>query len=45
MDLELMPQPLESSQQPTFDTSGFDNPLYDKYVQVCNVVWHISTGM
>lgn len=33
MDLELMPQPLESQQQPTFDTSGFDNPLYDTYVQ------------
>ena len=37
MDLELMPQPLESQQQPTFDTSGFDNPLYDTYVQVCNI--------
>lgn len=34
MDLELMPPPLESEEQPTFDTSGFDNPLYDTYIQV-----------
>ncbi|XP_071161808.1 protein amnionless-like [Mytilus edulis] len=33
MDLELMPPPLESEEQPTFDTSGFDNPLYDTYIQ------------
>ena len=42
MNMEMMPPPLESEEQPTFDMTGFDNPLYDTYVQVIIYIFSFS---